>query len=79
MLIIKKNNFIYLLLIITFFIIEQTNVPLVPASISNPSLTDYGLSNQSFLLTENVYESAARLLFLAVKWARSIPSFLEVR
>ncbi|XP_057319130.1 protein dissatisfaction-like isoform X2 [Microplitis mediator] len=57
---------------------EHTNVSLVPASISNPSLTDYGVSNQSFLLTENVYESAARLLFLAVKWARSIPSFLEL-
>lgn len=54
------------------------NVPTITPSISNPSLSDYGISNQSLLLTENVYESAARLLFLAVKWARSIPSFLEV-
>lgn len=27
---------------------------------------------------ENVYESAAKLLFLAVNWARSLPSFLQV-
>lgn len=27
---------------------------------------------------ENVYESAAKLLFLTVKWARSIPSFLQL-
>ncbi|RZB40586.1 nuclear receptor subfamily 2 group E member 1-like [Asbolus verrucosus] len=27
---------------------------------------------------ENVYESAAKLLFLAIKWARSIPSFLQL-
>lgn len=30
-------------------------------------------------LTESVYESAAKLLFLGVKWARSIPSFMQVR
>ncbi|XP_044579227.1 protein dissatisfaction-like isoform X5 [Cotesia glomerata] len=57
---------------------DHMNVPTIPPSISNPSLSDYGISNQSLLLTENVYESAARLLFLAVKWARSIPSFLEL-
>ncbi|XP_028155625.1 nuclear receptor subfamily 2 group E member 1-like [Diabrotica virgifera virgifera] len=27
---------------------------------------------------ENVYESAAKLLFLAIKWARTIPSFLQL-
>lgn len=27
---------------------------------------------------ENVYESAAKLLFLAIKWAKSIPSFLQL-
>ncbi|XP_063224740.1 nuclear receptor subfamily 2 group E member 1-like [Bacillus rossius redtenbacheri] len=27
---------------------------------------------------DNVYESAAKLLFLAVKWARSVPSFLQL-
>ena len=26
---------------------------------------------------ENVYETAARLLFMSVKWARNIPSFLQ--
>ncbi|XP_033098748.1 nuclear receptor subfamily 2 group E member 1-like [Anneissia japonica] len=28
--------------------------------------------------TENVYEAAARVLFMTVKWARSIPSFLSL-
>ena len=28
--------------------------------------------------TENVYESAAKLLFLSIKWARSVPSFGSV-
>lgn len=27
---------------------------------------------------DNVYESAAKILFLAVKWARSIPAFLQL-
>ena len=30
------------------------------------------------LVNESVYESAAKLLFLSVKWARSVPSFLNV-
>lgn len=28
--------------------------------------------------SENIYEFAAKLLFLTVKWARSIPSFLQL-
>ncbi|KAJ8300714.1 hypothetical protein KUTeg_022233 [Tegillarca granosa] len=28
--------------------------------------------------TENTYETAARLLFMSVKWARNIPSFLQL-
>ncbi|CAL8119393.1 unnamed protein product [Orchesella dallaii] len=30
------------------------------------------------LINENIYESAAKLLFLSVKWARSVPSFLNL-
>ncbi|XP_076270250.1 nuclear receptor subfamily 2 group E member 1-like [Rhynchophorus ferrugineus] len=30
------------------------------------------------VFAENVYESAAKLLFLAIKWARTIPSFLQL-
>lgn len=41
-------------------------------------LPDYGTTNQSILPAENIYESAARLLFAAVQWARGIPSFFEV-
>ena len=29
-------------------------------------------------VTENIYETAARLLFMSVKWARNIPSFLQL-
>lgn len=32
----------------------------------------------SLFPAENVYESAAKLLFIAIKWARTIPSFLQV-
>ncbi|XP_015600191.1 nuclear receptor subfamily 2 group F member 6 isoform X2 [Cephus cinctus] len=46
--------------------------------IIGPTLSEYTLSSLSLLPTENVYESAAKLLFLAVKWARSIPSFLQL-
>ncbi len=28
--------------------------------------------------TDNVYESAAKLLFMCVKWAKSIPSFVAL-
>lgn len=28
--------------------------------------------------SDNVYETAARLLFMSVKWARNIPSFLQL-
>jgi len=30
------------------------------------------------LVNESIYEAAAKLLFLSVKWARSVPSFLSV-
>lgn len=32
----------------------------------------------SLFPAESVYESAAKLLFIAIKWARTIPSFLQV-
>jgi hypothetical protein len=28
--------------------------------------------------TENVYETAAKLLFMCVRWAKSIPSYLQL-
>lgn len=36
------------------------------------------ITSLTVLPTENIYESAAKLLFLSVKWARTIPSFLQV-
>ena len=32
----------------------------------------------TFLPSESVYESAAKLLFMSIKWARSVPSFLQL-
>ena len=32
----------------------------------------------SLFVPENIYETAARLLFMSVKWARNIPSFLQL-
>ena len=32
-----------------------------------------------FLFSESVYESAAKLLFMSIKWARSVPSFLQLQ
>eukprot|EP00094_Tigriopus_californicus_P013144 TCALIF_12711-PA protein Name:"Similar to nr2e1 Nuclear receptor subfamily 2 group E member 1 (Xenopus laevis)" AED:0.12 eAED:0.12 QI:0/0.57/0.37/0.87/0.85/0.87/8/59/587 len=42
--------------------------PFTPNLFGMPSLSQ----------TENVYESAAKLLFMSVKWARSIPSFIQL-
>lgn len=41
---------------------------------SEPNLLELPISHGP----ENIYESAAKLLFLTVKWARSIPSFLQL-
>ena len=30
------------------------------------------------LPSESIYESAAKLLFMSIKWARSVPSFLQL-
>ncbi|XP_011494535.1 PREDICTED: nuclear receptor subfamily 2 group F member 5-like [Ceratosolen solmsi marchali] len=42
------------------------------------SVSDGQTANFSLLPAENVYEFAAKLLFLAVKWPRSISSFLQL-
>ncbi|ELT91492.1 hypothetical protein CAPTEDRAFT_53417, partial [Capitella teleta] len=34
--------------------------------------------NPNGLAADNIYETAARLLFMSVKWARNIPSFLQL-
>ena len=31
------------------------------------------------LPSENIYESAAKLLFMSIKWAKSVPSFLQLQ
>ncbi|XP_057657413.1 nuclear receptor subfamily 2 group E member 1-like [Diorhabda carinulata] len=36
------------------------------------------LSYLNLFPAENIYESAAKLLFLSIKWARTIPSFLQL-
>lgn len=47
----------------------------VPTFVLKPGLD---ISTPVILPSENIYESAAKLLFLSVKWARTIPSFLQV-
>ncbi|XP_050315179.1 nuclear receptor subfamily 2 group E member 1-like [Anthonomus grandis grandis] len=42
-----------------------------------PNLIPLDISSLS-VFAENVYESAAKLLFLAIKWAKTIPSFLQL-
>ncbi|XP_051166335.1 protein dissatisfaction-like isoform X1 [Leptopilina boulardi] len=42
------------------------------------TLTENTMPGLSILPTENIYELAAKLLFLAVKWPRSISSFLQL-
>ena len=39
----------------------------------------YPIINYPFLSSESVYESAAKLLFMSIKWARSVPSFLQLQ
>ena len=43
-----------------------------------PTLRPLDIPCLNLFPAENVYESAAKLLFLAIKWARSIPSFLQL-
>lgn len=58
---------------------DQQNDPTVTDPTSPvTAVTMENISNVE-LAPENVYESAAKLLFLGVKWARSIPSFMQVR
>nr|XP_031841718.1 nuclear receptor subfamily 2 group F member 5-like isoform X6 [Nomia melanderi] len=45
--------------------------------IINPTSPEY-ITSFSILPTENIYEFAAKLLFFAVRWARSIHSFLQL-
>ncbi|KAK9297572.1 hypothetical protein QLX08_008791 [Tetragonisca angustula] len=56
---------------------ELTSTRLAPA-IANSGSADYNVSSFSILPTENIYEFAAKLLFFAVRWARSIHSFLQL-
>uniref|UniRef100_T1IVP1 Uncharacterized protein n=1 Tax=Strigamia maritima TaxID=126957 RepID=T1IVP1_STRMM len=55
-------------------------MPLHPLDLSYLSHQVYlpSVDQLTLSVAENVYENAARLLFLAVKWARSIPAFLEL-
>ena len=51
-----------------------------PISIPAPILEQIhrATTTHAFSNLENVYEAAARLLFMSVKWARNIPSFLQL-
>ncbi|XP_078050435.1 nuclear receptor subfamily 2 group F member 6 [Augochlora pura] len=55
---------------------DLVSTRLAPPIINSVS-SEY-VTNFSILPTENVYEFAAKLLFFAVRWARSIHSFLQL-
>ncbi|KAL6437213.1 hypothetical protein ACFW04_005041 [Cataglyphis niger] len=56
---------------------ELVNTRLAPPVITSVS-SEYMMQSLSLLPTENIYEFAAKLLFFAVRWARSIHSFLQL-
>jgi len=60
-----------------FVVEELMNTRLAPPIITSVS-SEYTMQGLSLLPTENIYEFAAKLLFFAVRWARSIHSFLQV-
>ncbi|XP_076618310.1 nuclear receptor subfamily 2 group E member 1 [Colletes latitarsis] len=55
---------------------ELASTRLAPPIVNSVS-SEY-ITNFSILPTENIYEFAAKLLFFAVRWARSIHSFLQL-
>lgn len=53
---------------------DKLELPLIEQSRRNMEIPTLSL-----FPADNTYETAARLLFLSIKWAKSIPSFLQVR
>ena len=51
-----------------------------PSSSPSTASSSGGSFNASMLLSpsENVYETAAKLLFMCVRWAKSIPSYNQL-
>lgn len=51
-----------------------------PLSVHHNSSSSFhaAFSSHHFLPAESVYESAAKLLFMSIKWAKSVPSFLQL-
>ena len=45
---------------------------------NNSSSNNDFLSSHLLFPSENIYETAAKLLFMCVKWSKSVPSFLQV-
>ncbi|XP_029714920.2 photoreceptor-specific nuclear receptor-like [Aedes albopictus] len=52
----------------------------VQSNVTIPSLVNHPLYGQSpmFNFQETIYETSARLLFMAVKWAKNLPSFASL-
>ena len=53
----------------------QTQIP----EMSRPSLSTFVGISSHLVPSESVYESAAKLLFMSIKWAKSVPSFLQLQ
>lgn len=53
---------------------QNLELPILNDSLKRSETT----STLTLFPAENIYETAAKLLFLSIKWARTIPSFLQL-
>ncbi|XP_025829918.1 nuclear receptor subfamily 2 group E member 1-like [Agrilus planipennis] len=57
---------------------SRLELPTIGESTTKSIVRSTDASCMSSYSIENIYESAAKLLFLALKWAKTIPSFLQL-
>ncbi|KAJ8917509.1 hypothetical protein NQ315_005558 [Exocentrus adspersus] len=57
---------------------SRLELPIMSESFRSSNVRHVEVPCLNLFPAENIYESAAKLLFLAIKWARTIPSFLQL-
>lgn len=62
----------------------SVSVSAEPSPLSTPAANIFSQQNHASFAShlspnESIYESAAKLLFMSIKWARSVPSFLQLQ
>ena len=58
---------------------SEKSTTLAPPTVPPPTLANFGSISSHLVPSESVYESAAKLLFMSIKWAKSVPSFLQLQ